>query len=184
MTQYFKIFIFLFALCSFVACTNKDQDDATESSKASPQNESITINGIVESVEFGKDGYTATVLTKDSKVYYAVVSIVNLGGPDNYSKVNVKDQVTLKGDYQKRGDKHYLKVTEKPSTEKKTEAPLIDNHYYHGITPGDKIDKHLDILTKDLSQKSIETTRYIFNFFDQLAEIFRSQIRHLFLPHS
>ncbi|PWB20032.1 hypothetical protein DCO46_20800, partial [Flavobacterium sp. HTF] len=39
-----------------------------------------TISGKVESVEFGKDGYTAKINTDKNEVYFATISIVNVGG--------------------------------------------------------------------------------------------------------
>lgn len=70
------------------------------------------VQGNVESVEFGKDGYTATVKTAKNDIYLATISIVNLGGPQNYKVFRTGDQVSLKGEIWKTDTEKHIKVTE------------------------------------------------------------------------
>lgn len=71
---------------------------------------SSMISGKVESIEFGKDGYTAKIKTEGNKVYYATVSVVNMGGPENYKKLKEGDVVSLKGEVWKADTEKHIKV--------------------------------------------------------------------------
>jgi hypothetical protein len=99
MISRFKKIVFAIAVLTFVvscACM-KDKN---------------TISGKVESVEFGKDGYTAKIKTDKDEVYYATISIVNVGGPENYKKLKEGDEVSLKGEIWKTDTEKHLKVKE------------------------------------------------------------------------
>lgn len=71
-----------------------------------------TISGKVQSVEFGKDGYTAKINTAKNEVYFATISIVNVGGPENYKKLKEGDEVSLKGEIWKTDTEKHIKVKE------------------------------------------------------------------------
>jgi hypothetical protein len=71
-----------------------------------------TISGKVESVEFGKDGYTSKINTDKNEVYFAVISIVNVGGPQNYKQLKVGEEVSLKGEIWKTETEKHMKVKE------------------------------------------------------------------------
>ncbi len=71
-----------------------------------------TVSGKVESIEGGKDGYTAKITTDQKEVYFATVSIVNVGGPQNYKQVKIGDQVSIKGEFWKSEDENHIKVTQ------------------------------------------------------------------------
>ena len=76
---------FLFVLMTFViSCASMKNKD--------------TVSGKVQSIEFGKDGYTAKINTDKNEVYFAIISIVNVGGPQNYKQLKVGEQVVLKGE--------------------------------------------------------------------------------------
>lgn len=75
-------------------------------------NSNNTITGKVDSIESGKDGYTAKVTTDTKEVYFATISIVNVGGPQNYKQVKIGDQVSLKGEIWKTDDEKHMKVQE------------------------------------------------------------------------
>ncbi|WP_276379854.1 hypothetical protein [Flavobacterium sp. H4147] len=75
-------------------------------------NNAISISGKVESIEGGKDGYTAKIITDKKEVYFATISIVNVGGPQNYKQLKIGNQVSLKGEGWKTEDENHLKVTE------------------------------------------------------------------------
>lgn len=71
-----------------------------------------TISGKVQSIEFGKDGYTAKINTAKNEVYFATISIVNVGGPENYKKLKEGDEVLLKGEIWKTDTEKHIKVKE------------------------------------------------------------------------
>ena len=71
-----------------------------------------TISGKVQSIEFGKDGYTAKINTAKNEVYYATISIVNVGGPENCKKLKEGDEVSLKGEIWKTDTEKHIKVKE------------------------------------------------------------------------
>ncbi|MEL1255098.1 hypothetical protein AAEO57_15015 [Flavobacterium sp. DGU38] len=89
---------FLFVLMTFViscACM-KDKN---------------TVSGKVESIENGKDGYTAKINTAKNEVYFATVSIVNVGGPENFKRFKEGDEVSIQGDIWKAENENHIKVT-------------------------------------------------------------------------
>lgn len=71
-----------------------------------------TISGKVESVVFGKDGYTAKIHTDKNEIYFAVISIVNVGGPQNYKQLKQGEEVSLKGEIWKTETENHMKVKE------------------------------------------------------------------------
>lgn len=71
-----------------------------------------TISGKVVSVEFGKDGYTAKINTAKNEIYFAVISIVNVGGPQNYKQLKEGEEVSLKGEIWKTETENHIKVKE------------------------------------------------------------------------
>ncbi|OXA99605.1 hypothetical protein B0A75_10720 [Flavobacterium oncorhynchi] len=71
-----------------------------------------TISGKVQSIEFGKDGYTAKINTAKNEVYFATISIVNVGGPENYKKLKEGDEVSVKGEIWKTDTEKHIKVKE------------------------------------------------------------------------
>ncbi|EJL59519.1 hypothetical protein [Flavobacterium sp. CF136] len=71
-----------------------------------------TVSGKVESIESGKDGYTAKIATDNKEVYFATISIVNVGGPQNYKQLKEGEEVTLKGEIWKTDTEKHIKVKE------------------------------------------------------------------------
>ncbi|KUJ60466.1 hypothetical protein AR687_17935 [Flavobacteriaceae bacterium CRH] len=71
-----------------------------------------TVSGKVESIENGKDGYTAKINTDKNEVYFATVSIVNVGGPENYKRFKEGDVVSVKGEIWKTENENHIKVTQ------------------------------------------------------------------------
>jgi len=70
------------------------------------------VSGKVQSIEFGKDGYTAKINTDKNEIYFAVISIVNVGGPQNYKQLKEGEEVTLKGEIWKTDTEKRIKVKE------------------------------------------------------------------------
>ncbi|WP_163400594.1 hypothetical protein [Flavobacterium fluviatile] len=71
-----------------------------------------TVSGKVDLIEAGKDGYTAKITTDAKEVYFATISIVNVGGPQNYKQLKIGDEVSVKGEIWKTQDEKHIKVTE------------------------------------------------------------------------
>jgi len=140
--------IFLFCLAIISCSTPSNNEKATAS--VPPSNNNITITGEVKSIENGKDGYTAQIQSKEDKMYAALVSIVNLGGPDNYTRFNIGDKVTVSGTSRPSTDVTYLKVEKIVDVSSKTHSQLlISTTSFRGIMPGDKITDHTDYIQKE-----------------------------------
>lgn len=71
-----------------------------------------TISGKVVAIEFGKDGYTAKINTDNSDVYFATISIVNVGGPQNYKQLKEGEKVSLIGEIWKTETENHMIVKE------------------------------------------------------------------------
>ena len=82
------------------------------SCKTMKDSSSNTVTGKVDSIEAGKDGYTAKISTAAKEVYFATISIVNVGGPENYKQLKIGDNVSVKGEIWKKKKKKHIKVTE------------------------------------------------------------------------
>ncbi len=74
------------------------------------ENNNNVISGKVDSIESGKDGYTAKITTDKKEVYFATISIVNVGGPQNYKQLKIGDEVSVKGEIWKTDDEKHIKV--------------------------------------------------------------------------
>jgi hypothetical protein len=110
----------------------------------------ISITGTANSIEMGKDGYTTQITTEDDIIYYALISVSNVGGIENYTRLAVGDEATLKGKFTKIDNKNQLMVTEITNTVKKNVVPTVNNNSFAGITLGDKITDHSANLKKDI----------------------------------
>ncbi|QLC67293.1 hypothetical protein LPB248_13570 [Flavobacterium sp. LPB0248] len=70
------------------------------------------VSGKVDGIEAGKDGYTAKITTDVKEVYFATISIVNVGGPQNYKQLKIGDVVSVKGEKWKTEEENHIKVTQ------------------------------------------------------------------------
>ena len=68
------------------------------------------ITGTVQSVERGKDGYTAKIKTSERTIYFAVISIPNLGSPGKFREFKMGEKVTLFGEIWKMGNDNRITV--------------------------------------------------------------------------
>lgn len=91
----------LFLLLTFMISCKTMKEDAN-----------TPVSGKVESIEAGKDGYTAKITTDNKEVYFATISIVNVGGPQNYKQLKIGDVVSVKGEKWKSEDENHIKVTQ------------------------------------------------------------------------
>lgn len=63
-------------------------------------NNSLSINGVITSIENGKDGYSATVKAEDELTYKVTISMINLqksGG--EFKRFEVGDTIKAEGEY-------------------------------------------------------------------------------------
>ncbi len=133
-----------------LSCSNNKSTESTTQNTTVPEKNSdtITIQGIVEMITFGKDGYMAEVPTDSTGVYAALVSIVNVGGQDNYKSCEVGDRVVFKGVASVLGGMKQLKVTEIINITATSTQLLISPLSFRGIRIGDTIAKHGDYIKK------------------------------------
>ncbi len=147
MTNLLKLTSLLFVTNIALSCSGQKSNN--QNAETTSQNaETLTINGIVRDVAFGKDGYTAEVQTETSEVYAALVSIVNVGGREKYQACNVGDRVSLKGIPSVLGETKQLKVTEIVSITLTQTQLLIGPNAFRGIHVGDLISKHPEYAQK------------------------------------
>ncbi|ATL48726.1 hypothetical protein COR50_17010 [Chitinophaga caeni] len=90
------------------------KDSAMQEEKDFGQQDSIAtskeINGKIQEIVNGKDGYTATVQSTDGAVYFATISHANLKDPKTYKSYQVGDSIHVKGDYWKSGEDERITV--------------------------------------------------------------------------
>jgi len=144
------LFFYVIIFASISSCTPSSETDNTAEEEKEVV-ESSTIKGIVRAIEQGKDGYVAKVQTKNT-TYNALVSIVNLGGPEHYKTFKVGDKVTLTGTLSDLNEEKHLKVEQIVEVKSPAAGLLISENSFRGITPGDVISKHSDYVEKSLLQ--------------------------------
>ncbi|HMK06757.1 MAG TPA: hypothetical protein VK476_04450 [Flavobacterium sp.] len=77
-----------------------------------PQSETKTIEGKIQTIANGKDGYMALVQTTDKTTYFATISRANLTTPEQYKTFEVGETVKLSGDSWKMNNENHLTVRE------------------------------------------------------------------------
>lgn len=99
--------VLLGAYCALLlmACTSVKSSSSGKTDKTS-----TIVSGTVEQLEYGKDGYTATIRTPNDQLFVVTISIPNLGNPDSFQEITVGKQVAVKGDYWKSGSENRLTV--------------------------------------------------------------------------
>ncbi len=145
-----KTIVLFFAAVLTVSCatqTNEEQQ-VQEAAETNETNEVTTISGTVRAIENGKDGYTASVETANGETYNAVISIVNLGGPENFSRLKIGDKVRLQGLAFVVNETKQLVVDKIISVETTRTGLLISEDAFRGIRVGDDIAQHSDYIQK------------------------------------
>ena len=100
------IFIGLFS------CGSAQKKDATSQDTTEIKETERSISGIVQSIENGKDGYTAVVKTANNELYTVLISIPNLGKNNQYRRFKVNEEIAVKGEYWTLGDEKRITVRE------------------------------------------------------------------------
>lgn len=94
------------------SCVNSGENPTDGDTAQEVTNAPIAIIGKVLKLTTGKDGYTADIQTETDGNYTALVSMINMGGPENFQSCAVGDVVTLKGVLSELGGAQQLTVTE------------------------------------------------------------------------
>jgi len=84
--------------------------------KGTDKQENKIVLGVVENIENGRDGYTAKIKTNNDDIYFALVSIPNIGSIDGYKDFNIKDKVAVKGEHWKLAEDNHITVRKIIST--------------------------------------------------------------------
>lgn len=151
-----------YILISFVAiltlsCSARDEEEKKANHPVNStlrSDKNMIISGVVETIQNGKDGYVADIKTQSKGIYAALVSIVNLGGPENFVRFNVGDKVTVSGTPSMLNETKQLKVEKiirVADGEQKVPGTqlLITETSFRGITVGDQISSHSDYIQKE-----------------------------------
>ena len=73
-------------------------------------NKYIQVKGVVQSIQQGKDGYTAKVLATDKKFYFVTISHANLKEHSQYKTFKIGDKVDVSGDSFHVGEEIHMAV--------------------------------------------------------------------------
>ena len=169
-TTIIKPLCFLLVMNLAFSCSNNKNNSpstgATTQNEVAKQNtpDTIIINGTVKALTFGKDGYTADVRTAKEGNYNALVSIVNVGGRENYKTCAVGDTVTFEGILSVLDNVRQLKVTKiisiaTAATAVNTLGIAALNNKYSKIQKDDycwQINKVLNLHTQPNSDSKVE----------------------------
>ena len=169
-TTIIKTLFLLLVMNLAFSCSNNNNNSPSTGAKAqndaTKQNtpDTIIINGTVKALTFGKDGYTADVRTAKEGNYNALVSIVNVGGRENYKSCEVGDTVTFEGILSVLDNIRQLKVTKiisitTAATAVNTEGVAALNAKYSKIQNDDycwQINKVLNLHTQPTPDSKVE----------------------------
>ncbi len=154
LTTVIKTLLLLLVINMTFSCTNNKTNSPSSdvvSQKVATEektNDTIVIKGTVKAIRFGKDGYTADVETDTSGIYAALVSISNVGGPENHKSCEVGNQVTFKGVSSVLADVKQFRVIEIVSIGAIRTQLLISPFAFRGIQVGDLIANHKAYIQK------------------------------------
>ncbi|QHT67355.1 hypothetical protein GXP67_12280 [Rhodocytophaga rosea] len=115
-----KITLSLISICCILfllgGCNSSPtQLPTTDTQQSSEVIKQLSITGEVQEVESGKDGYTAKIVSKEGKVYWATISHSNLKeNASQYRAVNVGETITVKGDNWEMDGQAHITVRELP----------------------------------------------------------------------
>lgn len=104
-----KNLIILSLFISISSCNKKNSDTGKELITKDIQ-DSISISGVVKSIEYGKDGYSAKLETIDNLVYFVTISSTNLNNPKQYIESKIGDTLKISGEFWKMGEDNQITV--------------------------------------------------------------------------
>ena len=133
-TTAIKTLLLILVINIFFSCSNNKNTSIGETTQKIA--DTLVIIGTVKTINYGKDGYTAEVEIDKVGIYAALVSIINVGDPENYQQCDVGDNVTFKGVPSVSGDVKQLKVKEIINITKKGAENLIVNGIVKAVAFG------------------------------------------------
>jgi len=77
-----------------------------------PKAEIKTVEGKVQEIQKGKDGYTAKIETQDKEVYFVTISHSNLKDHTQYRNANIGEIIKVSGDFWKMENENHITVRE------------------------------------------------------------------------
>lgn len=97
----YKIGILLIILSGLYSCNfqEKEKKEIIEE-----------VFGTVQAIENGKDGYTAQIKNSKDEIYFATISIPNLGENGGYERFEIGNKVAIKGKVWKLGKENKIIV--------------------------------------------------------------------------
>ena len=104
-------FIILLIILSSLSC-NKKVENTSTALKTTSVKDSKTVEGIVKSIEYGKDGFVAKILTAENEIYFVLISHVNLKDPKSYKTTNIDQKLKVSGEFWKMGEDNQITVRE------------------------------------------------------------------------
>ena len=104
-----KTYFLLLALLIGISACEKDNIEPTSMTNV--------ISGEVMSIELEEEGYTAKIKSQNEELYFALVSISNLGSDEAFKDLEIGKKVTLKGVNLRFGGNHEFTVKKIISTD-------------------------------------------------------------------
>lgn len=104
-----KNLIILSIFIAILSCNKKSHDSGKELITKDIQ-DSILISGVVKSIEYGKDGYSAKLQTIDNQFYFITISSNNLDNPKQYIESKIGDTLKVSGEFWKMGNDNQITV--------------------------------------------------------------------------
>ena len=77
-----------------------------------PKAEIRTVEGKVQEIQNGKDGYTAKIETAEKEVYFVTISHSNLKDHTQYKSVKAGETLKVSGDFWKMENENHITVRE------------------------------------------------------------------------
>jgi len=77
-----------------------------------PKAEIKTVEGKVQEIQNGKDGYTAKIETAEKEVYFVTISHSNLKDHTQYRSVKAGETLKVSGDFWKMENENHITVRE------------------------------------------------------------------------
>lgn len=126
MKKVYKSMFTVLAIVAMASCNSNKKATVTEDgtevvkvrtpeetieSKEEEKDSIISVEGKVQEINKGKDGYTA-ILTTENGIYFATISIPNLKDPKQYRAVKIGETIKVSGDSWKMEDDNYITVRE------------------------------------------------------------------------
>lgn len=94
-----------------IETTVSETDTATAITEA-PKSETKSVEGKVQDIQNGKDGYTAKIETSDKEIYFVTISHSNLKDHTQYKSVKVGETLKVSGDFWKTETENHITVRE------------------------------------------------------------------------